>query len=161
MRTIGIVDTTFARFDMGTAAEEELKGLGAGFRVVRRTVPGVKDLPVACKRLIEEESCDLAMALGMLGPQVVDKQTALVADLGLQGVQLATTIPILGVFVYEEEAGDDDELAWLAARRAREHARNAYNMLFRPEVLRANAGTGQREGFDDAGPLETTAGKLS
>ncbi|MEE8199030.1 MAG: riboflavin synthase [Thermoplasmata archaeon] len=161
MRTIGIVDTTFARFDMGTAAEEELKGLGAGFRVVRRTVPGVKDLPVACKRLIEEESCDLAMALGMLGPQAVDKQTALVADLGLQGVQLATTIPILGVFVYEEEAGDDDELAWLAARRAREHARNAYNMLFRPEVLRANAGTGQREGFDDAGPLETTAGKLS
>ncbi len=146
---------------MGTAAEEELKGLGAGFRVVRRTVPGVKDLPVACKRLIEEESCDLAMALGMLGPQAVDKQTALVADLGLQGVQLATGIPILGVFVYEEEAGDDDELAWLAARRAREHARNAYNMLFRPEVLRANAGTGQREGFDDVGPLETTAGKLS
>jgi riboflavin synthase len=101
------------------------------------------------------------MALGMLGPQAVDKQTALVADLGLQGVQLATDTPILGVFVYEEEAKDDDELAWLAARRAREHARNAYNMLLRPEVLRANAGTGQREGFDDAGPLETTSGKLS
>ncbi|MFQ5920312.1 MAG: riboflavin synthase [Thermoplasmata archaeon] len=161
MRTIGIVDTTFARYDMGTAAEEELKGLGTGFRVVRRTVPGVKDLPVACKRLIEEESVDLAMALGMLGPQAVDKQTALVADLGLQGVQLATNTPILGVFVYEEEAQDDEELAWLAARRSREHARNAYNMLFRPEILRQNAGTGQREGFDDAGPLETTSGKLS
>jgi riboflavin synthase len=146
---------------MGTAAQEELKGLGEGFRIVHRTVPGVKDLPVACKRLIEEESCDLAMALGMLGPQAVDKQTALVADIGLQGVQLATNTPILGVFVYEEEAKDDEELAWLAARRTREHARNAYNMLFRPEVLRQNAGTGQREGFDDAGPLETTSRKLS
>jgi riboflavin synthase len=121
--TIGIVDTTFARFDMGTAAEEELKGMGTGFRVVRRTVPGVKDLPVACKRLIDEEACDLTMALGMLGPQAVDKQTALVADLGLQGVQLATDTPILGVFVYEAEAKDDDELAWLAARRARDHSR--------------------------------------
>ncbi|MFQ5919580.1 MAG: riboflavin synthase [Thermoplasmata archaeon] len=161
MPTIGIVDTTFARVDMGTAAEEELNELGTDLRVARRTVPGVKDLPVACKRLIEEESCELVMALGMLGPQTVDRQTALVADLGLQGVQLATDTPILGVFVYEEEAKDDDELAWLAARRAREHARNAYNMLFRPEVLRANAGTGQREGFDDAGPLETTSGKLS
>jgi riboflavin synthase len=155
------VDTTFARYDMGTAAEEELKSLGTGFQVVRRTVPGVKDLPVACKRLIEEESCDLAMALGMLGPHAVDKQTALVADLGLQGVQLATNTPILGVFVYEEEAKDEDELAWLAARRTQEHARNAYNMLFRPEILRQNAGTGQREGFEDAGPLETTSGKLS
>ncbi len=146
---------------MGTAAQEELKGLGEGFRIVHRTVPGVKDLPVACKRLIEEESCDLVMALGMLGPQSVDKQTALVADIGLQGVQLTTNTPILGVFVYEEEAKDDEELAWLAARRTREHARNAYNMLFRPEVLRQNAGTGQREGFDDAGPLETTSRKLS
>ncbi|MDX1534252.1 MAG: riboflavin synthase [Thermoplasmata archaeon] len=161
MRTIGIVDTTFARVDMGTAAEEELNRLGTGFRVVRRTVPGVKDLPVACKRLIQDESCDLAMALGMLGPQAVDRQTALVADLGLQGVQLATDTPILGVFVYEEEAQDEDELAWLAARRAREHARNAYHMLFQPEVLRAHAGTGQREGFDDAGPIETSPGKLS
>ncbi|MFQ5986082.1 MAG: riboflavin synthase [Thermoplasmata archaeon] len=161
MRTIGIVDTTFARYDMGTAAEEELNALGTGFQIIRRTVPGVKDLPVACKLLIEGESCDLAMAMGMLGPQAVDKQTALVADLGLQGVQLATNTPVLGVFVYEEEAKDDEELAWLAARRAREHARNAYNMLFRPEVLRQNAGTGRREGFDDAGPLATTSGKLS
>ncbi|MFQ5908315.1 MAG: riboflavin synthase [Thermoplasmata archaeon] len=161
MRTIGIVDTTFARYDMATAAEQELKGLGGGFQIVRRTVPGVKDLPIACKRLIEEESCDLAMALGMLGGHALDKQTAMVADSSLQAVQLATNTPILGVFVYEEEAKDDEELAWLAARRTREHARNAYNMLFRPEILRQNAGTGQREGFDDAGPLETTSGKLS
>ena len=59
MKRIGVVDTTFARFDMGGAAISELKNLGTGFKVERYTVPGIKDLPVACKKLIEEKECDL------------------------------------------------------------------------------------------------------
>lgn len=148
------MDTTFARYDMGSDAEDELRKLGTGFSVVRWTVPGVKDLPVACKRLIEEEGCDLVLALGMLGGHPLDKQSALVADFGLQQAQLLTSTPILGVFVYEEEARDEGELAWLCGRRTREHARNAHDLLFRPEALRDRAGTGQREGFEDAGPLQ-------
>ncbi len=155
MRTIGIVDTTFARYDMGGAVDEELHALGTGFRILRRTVPGIKDLAVACKALIQE-GCDIVLATGMPGPLPVDKQSALVADLGMQQVQVLTGAPILGVFVYEDEAEDEAELSWLADRRSREHARNAYNLLFRPEVLRRDAGTGQREGFEDAGPLRAS-----
>ncbi|MCI4371979.1 MAG: riboflavin synthase, partial [Thermoplasmata archaeon] len=61
---------------------------------------------------------------------------------------------ILGVMVHEEEAPDEAQLAALFDRRTREHARNAYDLLFRPAAIRARAGTGQREGFEDAGPLE-------
>jgi riboflavin synthase len=39
-------------------------------------------------------------------------------------------------------------------KRAREHAANAYNMLFRPEVLSRNAGRGLRQGYEDAGPIK-------
>lgn len=152
MKYIGLVDTTFARYDMGRAAEQELKALGTGFRVRRRTVPGIKDLPVVCRQLIEA-GCDLVMALGMPGPLPVDRQSALVADYGLQQVQVVTETPILGVFVYEDEAASDRELADLADRRSREHARNAYNLLFRPQALQKGAGMGLREGFPDVGPL--------
>jgi len=154
MKRIGIADTTFARYDMGKSVIEELKAQGGGFKVVRYTVPGIKDLPVACKMLIEEQNCDIVLALGMPGPLPIDKQSALVADYGLQEVQLSTNKHILGVFVYEDEAKDEKELAWLADKRSREHALNAYNLLFKPEALRRKAGTGQREGFEDVGPLE-------
>lgn len=153
MTRIGIADTTFARYDMAGDAVDELQQLGTEADLVRRTVPGVKDLPVACKTLIEEEGCDLVMALGMLGGHPLDRQSALAADFGLQQVQVLTGTPILGVFVYEEEAEDEAQLAWLCRRRTREHARNAHDLLFRPEALQARAGTGQREGFEDAGPL--------
>ncbi len=156
LRHIGIADTTFARYDMGRAAESELKEMGTGFRVHRRTVPGIKDLAAACMSLIED-GCDIVLAMGMPGPLPVDRQSAMVADLGLQQVQIATRIPVLGVFVYEDEAKDDAELAWLADRRSREHARNAFNLLFRPRVLQKNAGMGLREGFEDAGPLRSSS----
>lgn len=54
MKRIGIADTTFARVDMGGFAIEELKATGTGFKIERYTVPGVKDLPVACKKLFAE-----------------------------------------------------------------------------------------------------------
>ena len=153
MKKIGIVDTTFARFDMGKAAIEELKKAGTGFKIVHYTVPGVKDLPVAAKKLIDGSECDLVMAFGMPGKEPIDKQCAHEASMGLIQVQLMTNTHIIEVFVHEDEA-EEGKLGWLADRRAREHALNAYNLLFRPEALRKTAGTGQRQGFDDAGPVE-------
>src|SRR5271154_4498091 len=50
VRRIGVVDTMFARYDMGAAARGELSecpGHGERFEVVSRTGPGVKDLAVA------------------------------------------------------------------------------------------------------------------
>ena len=151
MKRIGVADTTFARFDMGGHAVDELKKTGAGFRIVRHTVPGIKDLPVACKKLLEEEACDIVIALGMPGAQQMDKMCAHEASTGLIRVQLLTNKHVIEVFVHEDEAKNDKELAWLAERRAREHAVNAYDLLFRQERLARMAGTGQRQGFDDAG----------
>ncbi|MEA4977978.1 MAG: riboflavin synthase [Methanomassiliicoccaceae archaeon] len=151
MKLIGIADTTFARYDMGRAAINELERTGTGFRIVRYTVPGVKDLPVACKKLIDEQKCDIVMALGMPGPMEKDKMCAHEASTGLIRTQLMTNKHIIEVFVHIDEAVDDRELATLADARTREHAINVYNLLFHPEKLTAQAGTGQRQGFKDAG----------
>ncbi len=153
MRLIGIVDTTFARFDMGSAAVDELKSLGTGMRIIRRTVPGIKDLPVAAKKLLEEDGCEMVMALGMPGGAEKDKVCAHEASQGLIQAQLMTNRHILEVFVHEDEAEDEKTLAWLMDQRAREHARNLHDMLFRPDDLVKNAGMGLRQGFEDAGPL--------
>lgn len=151
MKKIGIVDTTFARWDMATAAMDELKQLCA-VKFERRTVPGIKDLPVEAKRLLEE-GCDIVMVFGMPGKTQIDKQCAHEASLGLIWAQLLTGKHIIEVFVYEDEKEDEKELAELAERRAREHARNIFRLLFKPEELIKMAGTGQREGGPDAGPL--------
>lgn len=153
MKLIGIADTTFARYDMAHSAIDQLQKTGTGFKIVRYTVPGVKDLPVAAKKLIEEQGCDLVMALGMPGPQQKDKMCAHEASTGLISAQLMTNHHIIEVFVHEDEAKSDSELAWLADRRAREHAVNVYDLLFRPERLTQRAGTGLRQGFEDKGPV--------
>jgi riboflavin synthase len=153
VKRIGIADTTFARTDMARAAVEELKQNGTGFIIERATVPGIKDLPVAAKKLIEEEGCDIVMALGMPGPATIDKQCAHEASTGLIQVQLLTNIHIIEVFVYEDEVTDEKELKWLAEQRTREHARNVLALLFNPDSLTRKAGTGQRQGFPDAGEL--------
>ena len=155
MKIIGIADTTFARFDMGSSAINELKSNRAGFKIVRYTVPGVKDLPVACKKLFEEQDCNIVMALGMPGAKPIDKQCAHEASTGLIQVQLLTNKHILEVFVHEDEGKDEKELAWLADRRAREHALNCLELLFNPEKLTKEAGKGLRQGFEDAGVLRT------
>lgn len=151
MKKVGIVDTTFARYDMARAAMDELKML-CDVKFERRTVPGVKDLPVEAKKLLDE-GCDIVMVFGMPGPKPIDKQCAHEASLGIIIAQLLTGKHIIEVFVHEDEAENEKELAELAERRAREHARNVYMLLFKPEELTRRAGTGQREGGPDVGPL--------
>ena len=137
---------------MASSAIKELKEQGVGFEVARYTVPGIKDL-AAGARILFDQGCDLVMTLGMVGRQTVDKDCALAADFGLQLVQAQTGKHIIGVMVHEEEAEDEAKLAWLFDRRTREHAINAYDLLFRSEAIRGRAGTGQREGYADAGPI--------
>lgn len=150
---VGIADTTFARYDMAGEAIDEIKKQVTGVKILRYTVPGVKDLPVACKKLLDEHDCAAAMAFGMPGKEEIDKVCAHEASQGLIQAQLMTNKHILEVFVHEDEAEDEKELAVLCKNRAREHARNLVNLLLHPERLTKKAGTGQREGAPDAGPL--------
>jgi riboflavin synthase len=150
---VGIADTTFARYDMARAAIRALKAL-ASAEIVRYTVPGIKDLPVAAKKLLEEKGCDAVMALGMPGPAEKDKMCAHEASSGLILAQLMTNRHIIEVFVHEDEAPDEKTLAWLAEKRTVEHAQNVTWLLFSPEKLTRLAGTGQRQGYEDAGALE-------
>ena len=154
MKRIGVVDTTFARIDMGTIAVDELKKQGTGFLVERVTVPGVKDLPVACKKLIEEKDCSIVMALGMPGAQATDKVCAHEASTGLIKVQILTNTHIIEVFVHADEADTEKKLAWLMEQRTRDHAVNVYELLFYPERLVKRAGTGVRQGYSDEGTIQ-------
>jgi riboflavin synthase len=157
MDLIGVVDTMFARYDMGGEALDELSecpGYGTKFTVLRRTVPGFKDLAVAAKKMIEEDGCRIVVALGMPGREQVDKVCAHEASTGIMTAQLMTNTPILEVFVHEDESDDPAELAMVFKNRSRDHARNAYLMLYEPEQLVARAGQGIRQGFAHAGPLE-------
>ena len=148
---VGVADTTFSRVNMGAIAVDELKK-HATVAIERVTVPGIKDLPVACKKLIEERRCDIVMALGMPGGKDKDKMCAHEASTGLIQCQLMTNTHIIEVFVHEDEAKDDRELAWLMEQRTREHAVNAVKLVLHPRELERLAGTGQRQGFEDAGP---------
>jgi len=151
MVKIGIADTTFARFDMGKAAIDELKR-NCSAQIVRYTVPGIKDLPVACKKLFDEQHCDIVMALGMPGSKPVDKTCAHEASLGIIYCQLMEGKHIIEVFVHEDEAAGPAELAALMDKRAREHALNVVKLMFKPKILEKEAGTGQRQGYEDVGP---------
>jgi riboflavin synthase len=156
MNRVGVVDTMFARFDMGAEVLDELHhcpGFSKRFEVVRRTVPGFKDLAVAAKRLIEDESCKIVVALGMPGKEPIDKVCAHEASSGIMMAQLMTNTPILEVFVHEDEEDDPVRLAEICRDRARKHARNAYWMLYEPDQLIERAGQGVRQGYNDVGPL--------
>ncbi|HEY1829122.1 MAG TPA: riboflavin synthase [Acidimicrobiales bacterium] len=157
MDKIGVVDTMFARYDMGGEAMKELSecpGYGTTFEVIRRTVPGFKDLAVEAKKLIEEDGCRIIVALGMPGKAEVDKVCAHEASTGIMNAQLMTNTHILEVFVHEDEADDPATLATVFRNRSRDHARNAYQMLYEPEALTTRAGQGVRQGFENAGPLQ-------
>jgi len=152
MARIGMADTTFARYDMAKEAIDTIKKETCGVSIVRRTVPGVKDLPVACKKLIEEDGCDIVMAFGMPGKEEKDRVCAHEASTGIIYAQLLTNRHILEVFVHEDEGATEKELAEIAKNRSHEHAKNAVRMLFHPDEMTHRAGTGRRQGGEDAGP---------
>jgi len=158
MDRIGVVDTMFARYDMGSEAVDELSscpGFGTRFETVRRTVPGFKDLGVAAKKLIQEEGCKAVVALGMPGRAPIDKACAHEASQGIMLAQLMTNTHVLEVFVHEDESDDPEILAAVCRDRSRKHARNAYWLLYEPDQLVRRAGQGVRQGFTDAGPVLT------
>jgi riboflavin synthase len=150
---VGVVDTTFARIDMGSIAAREIKDSFPYAIVYRITVPGVKDLPVACKKLLEEKDCDVCVALGMPGAKPVDNQCAHEASMGLIQAQLMTNKHVVEVFVHEDEAADEKDLIRITRDRAGKHARNAVYLVAKPEVLVKNAGRGLRQGNEDAGSI--------
>ena len=150
---IGLADTTFSRVDMAKFAMETIKR-NSKHEIVRYTVPGFKDLGVACKKLIEEDKCDIAMAFGMAGPMPIDKQCAHEASFGIQMAQLMTNKHILEVFVHMDEAKNDKELYEIAKNRATKHAFNALELLKGKSALSKSAGMGKRQGKEDEGPVK-------
>jgi riboflavin synthase len=152
-KRIGICSTTFARFDMASAAITQIKKQVTGVTFVESYVPGVKDLPVAAKKLIEEENCDIVMAFGMPGGEKIDKLCAHEASTGLIQAQLMTNTHILEVFVHEDEGLNEKDLKQLAYNRATQHADNLVKMLFKPEQMKREIGMGVREGRENKGPL--------
>lgn len=151
---IGIADTTFARVDMAAHAIDEIMKKCPDAEIVRLTVPGIKDLPLACKTLLEKEICDICLAIGMAGKEAIDTQCAHEASMGLIQVQLMVGKPVLGVIVHEFEARNDKDLYEICVDRARKHAVNAVIMATKPEVLTKYAGKGLRQGSPHAGPME-------
>ena len=151
---IGIADTMFARVDMKKYALLAIGAEAPDAALELVTVPGIKDLPVACKKLLEEKNCDIAIALGMPGKEPIDTQCAHEASIGIQHAMLLANKHILEVFVHEFEAKTDAELFSIAKDRAYKHAQNAVWLISRPEELAKRAGKGMRQGYADAGPIE-------
>ncbi|MFH1234021.1 MAG: riboflavin synthase [Candidatus Diapherotrites archaeon] len=152
---IGVVDTMFSRGDMGSLCVKTLKEYAPKpVEVLRRTVPGIKDLPVAAKKLLEDEKCEIVVALGMPGKEEIDKICAHEASQGIIHAQLLTNKHIIEVFVHEDEAENDNALAQLMKNRTEKHALNVLDLLFNHESLVQRAGTGQRQGRENAVALQ-------
>ena len=149
---LGIVDTMFARVDMGNMAIDEIKKNYPDVEIIRRTVPGVKDLPVECKKLLDE-GCDSCMALGMVGGAPVDAVCAHEGSLGIQQAKLLTGKHIIEVFVHENEAWSEKEFSEICDNRTRKHAHNAVLLVKNPEKLVESAGKGVRQGKEDEGSV--------
>ncbi len=153
MTRICIVDTTFARVDMAKHAIETLQVLMPDAVIIRRTVPGIKDIPIAIKKLMTEQGCEAGMVFGWVGKTLTDKISYAVYSLAIQLVELELDRHIIDVTVHEDESGDEKELYRIAIDRARKHAENLYLILRNPEELTRRAGTGRRQGYPDAGPI--------
>jgi len=153
-KCVGVVDTTFARVDMGSIAVRVLERMLPGYRVVRHTVPGIKDLPGAAKRLFNM-GCEGVITLGWVGQREADRLSYLAASIGLIMVEVLEGKPLIDVTVHEDEApGDPEALRRIAVERAEAHARNLAVLLREgPEALARHAGRGLRQGYEDAGPL--------
>ncbi len=115
---IGIVDTMFARVNMGALAIDEISRHYPDVEIVRTTVPGIKDLPPECKKLLDS-GCEACMALGMVGGAPIDTICAHEASTGLIQAKLMTNKHIIEVFVHENEAWDEKEFHSICENRAR------------------------------------------
>ena len=150
---IGIADTTFARVNMADFAIDVINK-NSEHEIERYTVPGFKDLPVACLRLFEDYNCDIVMAFGMAGAAPIDRQCAHEASTGHQNVELKVKKHIIEVFVHMDEANDDKELYEIAKNRAEKHALNTLELLKSKTALTKYAGIGKRQGKEDEGPVK-------
>ena len=154
-KKIGIADTMFARVDMFSIAKRALDdSMEPGIKLERYTVPGVKDLPLACKKLLEEHNCDICMALGMPGDKPIDKTCAHEASNGLIQTQLLTNKHIIEVFVHLDEGSNEKELKEIVKNRTYDHTMNAIVLLKGKEALSKNAGKGIRQGKESVGGIE-------
>jgi len=150
--SIGVVDTTFARVDMAKPAIEVIMENIPRAKIIRYTVPGIKDIPVATKKVLER--ADIAMTLGWVGASPIDKYSYLAASVGLILVQILTGKHVIDVTVHEDEAGSEEELYRIAINRAKEHALNLVTLLLKGgEGLTPYAGQGLRQGVPDVGPI--------
>ena len=153
MAKIGIADTTFARVDMAKFVIDAIKK-NFNAKIERYTVPGFKDLPVACKKLIEEYKCDIVLALGWVGSAPIDEVCAHETSLGLIQAQLLTNKHIIEVFVHMDEGKSDKEIYEIAKNRTEKHALNAIDLLKGREALQKYAGKGRRQGKEDVGEIK-------
>ena len=153
MAKIGIADTTFARVDMAGFAIGVINN-NSEHEIERYTVPGFKDLPVACKLLFEKYKCDIVMAFGMAGAAQIDRQCAHEASTALQNVELKVKKHIIEVFVHMTESEDDKEIFEIAKNRAEKHALNTLELLKDKTALTPYAGQGRRQGKEHEGPVK-------
>jgi riboflavin synthase len=154
-KKIGIADTMFARMDMFKIARKALEdSMESGIGIERYTVPGVKDLPIACKKLLEEHGCDICIALGMPGDKQIDKTCAHEASQGLIQAQLITNKHILEVFIHLDEGKDEKELSEIVKKRTYDHTLNAVALLKGKEQLSKKAGKGIRQGKENIGNID-------
>jgi len=148
---VGIADTTFSRIDMGKIAIDELKRYSS-LRYIRYTVPGIKDLPAAAKILFDR-GCSIVITLGWVGKTEKDKLSYLAMSIGKMLVEISVGRHVIDVTIHEDEAEDEKELYRIAENRVREHVRNAVDLLLNPKKLQRLAGTWQRQGYEDVGPI--------
>ena len=151
---IGVADTMFAQVNMCNIVKKALDDSLEEASIERYTVPGVKDLPVAAKKLLEEYDCDIVLALGMPGDKPIDKTCAHEASLGLIQTQLLTNKHILEVFVHLDEGKNEDELLKITKNRTYDHTLNAIALLKGKEVLSKKAGMGIRQGKVSVGKID-------
>ncbi|ABP51629.1 MULTISPECIES: riboflavin synthase [Pyrobaculum] len=151
MACIGVVDTTFARVDMGTVAVDEIRNLMPNAVVKRITVPGIKNTVWGALKLIRE-GCDAVIVLGWVGPTQVDKYSYLATSIGLMQLQIETGVLVLDVTVHEEEGGGDEKrLKEIALDRAKKHVWNLVQLM--RGGLERYAGKGLRQGYPHAGEI--------
>ena len=125
-----------------------------GIKLERYTVPGVKDLPLACKKLLEEHNCDICMALGMPGDKPIDKTCAHEASQGLIKTQLQTNKHIIEVFIHLDEGKNEKELFETVKNRTYDHTMTAIALLKGRDTLKKFAGKGIRQGKKSIGEIK-------